>query len=105
MLTEEAKSARIARAKRHAAADMLVAGAYIEARATMPSGCEVVGPDFHAYAKVNAVCDKNIAAARDRLVAAARKLGLAPVGAPDISYGVHGGWDGPVTLWYQMRAQ
>jgi len=76
-----------------------------EARATMPSGCEVVGPDFHAYAKVNAVCDKNIAAARDRLVAAARKLGLAPVGAPDISYGVHGGWDGPVTLWYQMRAQ
>lgn len=73
-------------------------------RAEMPDGASIVGPDFHAWARTNEVCGSRLSTAEAQLIAAAKKLGLTPVGAPDISYGCHGAFTGPIKLWYQIRA-
>lgn len=74
-------------------------------RKQMPDGVSLSGPDFHMWAKANNVCSAQLPAAEAQLVAAAKKLGLRAKGAPDVSFGVHGGFSGPVTLWYQISAE
>ena len=44
-------------------------------------------------------------AAEKFLVEKAKKLGLEPVGAPDLGFGIHGGVDGPIEFWYQISAK
>lgn len=47
MMTEAQKEARIARAKRHVAADMLIAGSYIEHGKGCSVGCDALEIEGH----------------------------------------------------------
>jgi hypothetical protein len=49
--------------------------------------------------------EKNKAGAEQRLVAEAKKLGLKPVGAPDLSYTIYGNEEGPIEFSYSIRAE
>lgn len=40
-----------------------------------------------------------------RAVGVARKAGLVPSGRPDLSYGFYGNHEGPISYWYQIKAE
>lgn len=49
--------------------------------------------------------ESTAATGQARAVAVAKKAGLVPVGRPDLSYGIHGGKEGPIEMWFQVSAE
>lgn len=76
-----------------------------EVRAAIPNEFTVLNPDMRQITDVVRALDAGAKAAENRLTAAARKLGLKPRGAPDLSSGIHCGMTGSIEFWYQITAE
>lgn len=61
--------------------------------------------DPHQFPELQKELEHARPAAEQKLVAVAKKNGLTPAGAPDISMSLYAGMSGPMHMTFSMRAQ
>lgn len=60
--------------------------------------------DLYSISSISHELEDGCAEAQRRLESLSKRLGLKPIGRPDLSYGLLGGESGPIEMWYQLRA-